>query len=494
MSWRTILLGSFLLVLLLLGTKSESLWIDEGDTAYYAVQPNFNAWMAHLLCDRNADCQFPLSMLAAWAWEKLTGPSEFALRTLNAGFALIALASMSLIGRLLGLRCLWVLLLIQPFFWFYLNEARPYMLQIASGSVLLAGFVTLRVKKGIGYGWPLFLTGSILLYYSTLLSFVTLGVFYAAVLFLVFRKDIALPKKWGWWLLLMGLVIAPGGVYYLHTVLRGVEGAKIWNVGPLNLLWIYDEIIGGLGLGPPVWQIRETARSLIHSRISLSTVTPFVLPAILALGIAWAFFVAAWNTIRKPGLGSIYPILAAVVASIVFLFAVLAVVLKKAFWARHLSPVFPVYVLLLYGALHFLVIKRYHTYHRILGLLLVALLAYSSFQVIHSERYSKDDYRGAAARALATIQAGGNVWWAGSWHCGAYYGLPISEGISNSLHLILAHDLIGEKLISHPSPKIIILSRPDIYDNSGSLQEWLKSHGYLLSDKLQSFSVYSRPE
>jgi hypothetical protein len=104
MSWRTILLGSFLLLLLLLGTKSESLWIDEGDTAYYAVQPNFSAWKAHLLCDRNADCQFPLSMLAAWGWEKLTGPSEFALRTLNAGFALIALASMSLIGRLLGLR------------------------------------------------------------------------------------------------------------------------------------------------------------------------------------------------------------------------------------------------------------------------------------------------------------------------------------------------------------------------------------------------------
>ena len=484
MSWKTALVGIILLLILLAATKSESLWIDEGDTAYYAVQPNFSSWKSHLLTDTNADCQFPLYMLGIWAWEKLTGSSEYALRSLNAGFALLAIASLALIGRQRRFRYLWMLLLIQPFFWFYLNEARPYMLQLASGAILLAGFVTLEEKKGGSLGWGLFFMGTILLYYSTLLSFVTLGVFYTVVGLLVFREKINLPKKSGWWVFLLFLVLAPGGIYYLKTILRGVQGARIWDVSPLNLVWIYDEIIGGGGLGPPVWQIREIARSLIHSGNLLSAIPSFFLASILAVGIASAFILAAWNILLHRDRGRIYQILAAMLAFIVLSLAVISIGLKKAFWARHLSPVFPVYIVLLYGIFQFLMAKRRAIPCRILGFLLMGLLTYSSIRVVCSGTYSRDDYRGAARRAMTTIQKGENVWWAGSWHCGAFYGLPILEGVSKSPHLILVQDPTLEVLLSKPIPKVIMLSRPDVYDGKNTIGSYVVTHDYRQSDQV----------
>jgi len=497
MNWKTLLLGIFLLLLLLAGTKSESLWIDEGDTAYYATQQTFAAWKGHLLTDTNADCQFPLYMFGVWAWEKIAGNSEYALRAANAILALLALASFGIIGRQLGFRYLWALLLIQPFFWFYLNEARPYMLQISAGAVLLAGFVSLKEKRGTGLGWLLFFTGTVLLYYATLLSFITLSAFYGVVGIMVLRKEIALPKKWVAWGILLTLALAPGAIYYLQTVLRGVGGAKIWAVSPLNFIWVYYEIIGGVGLGPPVWQIREIARSMIHSGMSLTTFTPFLLAAVLVLGIGWIFISSAWNVIKqikKESLqGNLFVILSIMLASIIFAFAGISIILKKAFWARHLSPVFPVYLLLLYGALHFLMADNRGIARRVFGFLLIGLLTISSFQVVCSKLHAKDDYRGAAQMAKESLKDGGHVWWAGSWHCGAYYGLPISEGVSTSPHLILLQDNPDSMLRAQSEPDLILISRSDVYDGNQTINSYALANGFHQSDSMPHiFKVWER--
>jgi hypothetical protein len=273
-------------------------------------------------------------------------------------------------------------------------------------------------------------------------------------------------------------MIAPGALYYLQTVLKGAGGARIWAVSPLNFVWVYDEIIGGVGLGPPVWQIREIARGLLHSGFSPAAITPFLLAAILALGIASAFLLSAWNLITHPGRGRTFRILAAILGIIAISFAVMSVLLKKAFWARHLSPVFPVYVLLLYGALHFLIVGQKSVPRRILGYLLIGLLTLSSFQLVFLGTYSRDDYREAARKATETLRHGGIVWWAGSWHCGAYYHLPISEGSSTSDHLILIQDPTKEVLLSEPTPELILISRADVYDGHDTINAYASANGF----------------
>jgi hypothetical protein len=37
---------------------------------------------------------------------------------------------------------------------------------------------------------------------------------------------------------------------------------------------------------------------------------------------------------------------------------------------------------------------------------------------------------------------------------------------------------MGEELISQPSPKIIILSRPDIYDSNNALRSYATIYGF----------------
>ena len=180
MNPRTAIIAALTVLLVLFATSSESLWIDEGDTACYATQQSLTDWSRHLLGDRAADCQFPLYMFLVWAWAKVAGSSEYALRSLNVVFALVAISAFALLGRSLKVPKLWLALLIQPFFWFYLNEARPYMLQLAAGAVLLTGLLLLLNGRRQPASWVALIAGLVVLYYSTLLVFVTAGAFFLA--------------------------------------------------------------------------------------------------------------------------------------------------------------------------------------------------------------------------------------------------------------------------------------------------------------------------
>lgn len=483
MNPRFWLVGAFLFVVLLGAIKPESLWIDEGDTACYAIQPDFHAWKTHLLTDTNADCQFPLYMVLVWLWAKLFGSGEYALRALNAVFAMLAIFAFAVMGRQLKLRWLWAMLLVQPFFWFYLNEARPYMLQIASGSVLLAGLVLLCEGGRKSLGWGLFFVGTILLYYSTLVSFVTLGAFFTAVLYLIWRKQLTLPPRWVAFTALLGLILAPGAIYYIQTVLRGAGGARIWSVSPLNFAWIYYEMTGGVGLGPPVWRIREVAREVIQSGISIGGVLPFVLPAVLGASVA-TVMVSYFLRIRNPSRREFSAfLLLFVFLTTIAAFAILSVLLHKAFWARHLAPIFPVYALLLYVSLRDLW-KRDHPrllLSRALAAFAWAILLASSIALLFSGVHAKDDYRSAARAALTELRKGGEVWWAGSWHCGAYYGLPIADGASTSPRLKLFQSPVQEVLTGTEIPNLILISRQDIYDEKNTLIAFAEKNGFARS-------------
>ena len=97
-------------------------------------------------------------------------------------------------------------------------------------------------------------------------------------------------------------------------------------------------------------------------------------------------------------------------------------------------------------------------------------------------------------QAKTSILKGGTVWWAADNAGALYYGVPIKHPESDLKGVYQTGNPTEAELDKLPSPDTVILSKADIYDNSGSLQEWLKSHGYILSMKLQSFSIYSRPE
>ena len=120
------------LLVCLTAINTQSYWIDEAGTAYKAMQPTLPDWWHAMRAEGNSNLQLPAYLLFAWVWEKLAGLDEFALRAGNGLWFLPGLVVMALALKRTSLWCWGVALalLFSPFAWYYLNEARPYAMQI----------------------------------------------------------------------------------------------------------------------------------------------------------------------------------------------------------------------------------------------------------------------------------------------------------------------------------------------------------------------------
>ena len=120
--------------------SSQSFWIDEAETALKAIQPTLGAWWQALYIEHNSNLQLPLYMLYAWGWARLFGVSELALHAANIPWFFLGLFAIAhSLRRQPGLRNAALLVYcLHPFVWYYLDEARPYLMQL-SGALLVAG-------------------------------------------------------------------------------------------------------------------------------------------------------------------------------------------------------------------------------------------------------------------------------------------------------------------------------------------------------------------
>ena len=125
------------LALVPLMPNSDSIWIDEAQTWRYARQPAFAGWRAEMASDKNSESQMPLGMFSAWVGARFLGTSEWAMRAPNMLWAAGSIFIFYLLGRSFNQPFLPLLLAVQPYLWFYANEARPYALQIFCGAILL---------------------------------------------------------------------------------------------------------------------------------------------------------------------------------------------------------------------------------------------------------------------------------------------------------------------------------------------------------------------
>jgi hypothetical protein len=93
--WLRAAVVASMAVMFALSVSSQSFWIDEANSALKATAPSWGAFQEYMQKDRGSDLQMPLYMASLWAWEKVAGRSEFALRALNMLFALLALFAIS---------------------------------------------------------------------------------------------------------------------------------------------------------------------------------------------------------------------------------------------------------------------------------------------------------------------------------------------------------------------------------------------------------------
>jgi hypothetical protein len=470
--------------------STQSLWIDEAQTATYATAGSFRELFAYFSSDSKSEALMPLSMTLSWIFAQFLGTSEIALRLPNLIYLALGIVFIWRLGCALAMPFTALLFAVHPYVWQYAGEARPYALQISLGAGLIAATYFVIHSKGQSFvslgglvisGW--------LLSASSLLAVLPWVGAASVVIFLWWRQRWSI-NKWHWlWACITLACFLPLGIFYLYELQKGAAGAKIWDVGLPNLFFSAYEFLGFQGLGPSRSALREAAR--VSGGLP-SLFLPYLMP-ILALGIALLAGGFQGRIPQKEAKASrnLFFFLVFLLASTTFLLFALALVAGFPFWGRHLAPLLPGAVFLI--AIWVTSSKR----AKIIPAMLISiglLWLLSALDVRFSQRFAKDDYRGAAMQANTSILKGGTVWWAADTAGAHYYAVPIKHPESDLKGVYLTANPTEAELVALPSPDTVILSKADIYDNSGSLQEWLRSHGYLLSDKLQSFSVYSRPE
>lgn len=491
----------FLLALALvpLMPSADSIWVDEAQTWRYARHTTFADVWNEFRVEKFSEAQMPLGMLGAWSWAQIFGTSEFALRAPNMLYAIGAILCFYLIGRREHLPGLPLFFAVQPYLWFYVNEARPYALQMLGGSLLLSALHQVYRGNIASIRWViLWAVGAIICSSSSMLGAIPTFAFTAAILWELFRLKY-LPKRHQIAIIAGTLLsLTALGLYYVKTLLAGSGGAKIWSVGLQNVLFSGIEFLGFAGLLPPRHELRELARSGLSQPAELLSLWPFALPTTL-LAVVLTVLVFFWLRNLKQTPRWIFACLAVFSGSAILLLLA-ALVVGFPFWGRHLAPVFPAFVAAV-GWVFFLGRRAPSLAIKISALTLLALLLASSLMLRFAPMHAKDDYRSAVALALETVNEGGTVWLAADRSAAQFYGLAtiVHDGTQleafETQGAFMANSRKAQYFASLPTPSLVILSKIDVYDTNGQLQQWLAENKYTLKGKLSAFAFfYTAPE
>lgn len=468
----------------------QSFWLDEGDTGVYAIQPDFSSWLHHLLEDRNADCQMPLTMLTSWVVASCGGLSEHALRGQNFLFGGIALWAMFSIGRRTGIRWLPLLMAVQPFFWFYMDQARPYVSQIAGGA-LLAWVIAVACRDvGASGKWLLaFSLAALGTFMTSMLTGTTIAVvFFACIIWggvpsweKTKKQILGLSLTW-----MLCLILA---AYFVWTVLRGAEGARIWVMDWKATAFIAYELLGCVGLGPSIEELRTAASASQFTALSGRLLLPLLLVfTVSILGIFYFFRSTKLLENEKRHFRACFIVLLLVSSLLVLI----SIAIHKPLWARHFSSVLP-FLVCIEG---YWISRAWSTGSvsmRALVSLFLTLLLASSLMVRFSPYFEKDDYRTAAAFALTALSEGNDVWWCAAEYTGVFYDLPVDTTgrLSTRAARVPRHysDHTFQKM---PHPNLIIITRPEVYDPKDRVRNFAKVNGFEIIASPKSFQIFAK--
>jgi hypothetical protein len=489
----------------LIAISAKSLWIDEALTAVVAIQPTLHGWWQALVQEKTSDLQMPLYMLYMWGYEKLFGAGEWALRLANLPWYVVgAVSFMCAVWRFKPTRTAFLLsflVLFSPFAWYYLDEARPYAMQIGASLLIAAALMRIRHAPNAHAG-SCFVLGVLILCGSSLL-----GMIWAAASLAIFfllqmeRRAPTLrdpnpgnPRRWNSALLLSVCLLVLFGLYYLWTVKLGARAAT-GRTGPSSILFCAYELFGFGGLGPGRLQIRSDGFAAFRGHSA--AVVLYGLLLLVVFGAA----VLSRRAIPTPVLSrterqTTLLILLCCAIPVVFILAA-GLFLHFRVLGRHFAPILPALVLIMGSGLNGLLSAR-RLWPRVLAALFYCFTICSCVSLRFAPRHDKDDYRSAAEFARTALKEGRSVWWNAAKEGAQYYHLSFSSSSSSStpaqpgfVALVLANPPTGS-LDSLVVPHIILTSKPDLYDNAGTLQKYIREHGFQPVRHFTAFTVWQR--
>jgi uncharacterized membrane protein len=377
---------------------------------------------------------------------------------------------------------------VNPFAWFYLNEARPYAMQLGLTLASIACLIRLKSQemnvKVLSQWLALLCLSTCLLSMASML-----GMIWASATFLLLPVLFSVRTLVGWvrnhLALVCGtaVVLAICAAYYLWTRWLRVQptnvGATTWQ----TLAFIFYEQLGFNGLGPGRLSLRQSGSAALKPWLPLLCVYGFL--------VCFILFVAFRELFRSYGARKVFLAITALGFPAIFLVA-------AGFWApfrvlgRHFTPLTGAIVFLftLGGIVLWRSPKRWHT----AGFsVFMAFLLLSCLSERFGSRHRKDDNRKAAAIAKNALNQRQLVWWNADFFSGLYYHVPISTESANS----------GKAwLVGFPTPDfdkveakpdlVIVSSKADIFDPADALRSFLRREGYAPQEYLTAFTIFRK--
>ncbi|MBY0467405.1 MAG: hypothetical protein K2Q07_00335, partial [Burkholderiaceae bacterium] len=365
----------------------------------------------------NSDGQLPLYHAYMWAWTEVFGDREWVLRAANLPWLVLALAGLQRAATgVVQQRWMLASFALNGFVWYYLNDARPYVLYVAGACWLTAGMLRLcragstdaAVAQGLReclLGAVVLVGGSVLGVFWVASCLLVLGLLYPAVV----RRVLNAARLQWWW---VGLTLLAGGALLAVAVHSHLSGARANQTAAFSMAGMgygLIELLGAAGLGP----------SRHDLRISVLRSNPIQLACmgLLAALSAWAVAVTWWRLPSRTRLA-----FAIAVALPLVVMVALGLVLHWRVVGRHLSAALPAVVLAHAAFLQHAAGQRHISKRLVAGALTLGLLA-GALAVRLAPRHDKDDYRQAAAWAQQSLAAGRTVLWLADERALAYYGL-----------------------------------------------------------------------
>lgn len=490
---------------------SQSYWIDEASSLIVAMAPNPSlAWKYAEMAGGSA-IQMPLYHVYLYVWHKIFGGAEWAMRASNVPWFLFAQLGFLIMLRERPKLALTACLLatVSPTVWIYLDETRPYLMQFAASCWLVAAIARLCLPR-VDAALPnanasphssaddLSGTDSSKRFLLAAAGFAFLVLFGSSLLGAVWAAGFLVAFAWLWFsssdptslklkpfapavsvfLVISGLLIG----YYAWTWPMADGGYYRADSSFLNLAYIAYDFLGFAGYGPGKLQLRSSAlNSIVRS-----------LPALLPLAaIIAALVVFALSQMNRRSLGRrifVAWTIALLVPSILVLFKLLVGSYRGL--PQHFIPAFPAVVLALASVICAAFAQKQIAWRAAAALLPLLWLG-SALDMRWRDVHAKDDYRTATKIAASALAENKEVWWAADAATAFIYLTPI--GLEEAPGRAWAMQAPSWDSIRYKyPPRVIVISKPDIYDPQGAVARYAAENQFSPVVKLQAFTIFTR--
>ncbi len=483
------------LVVAAFAVTAQSYWIDEAMSLIVAMAPALGEAWRYAQAVGAPALQAPLYHIYLYIWHKAAGSGEWAMRASNLPWFVLAQFSFLLLLRHRPKLALTACLLaaVNPAVWMYLDEARPYIMQYAAACWLVAAVA--RHAFAAPAGSPredrLAFAGAgiaaVILFGSGLTSVVWAAGLVSALVWMErpaagTSSEAPISARPRYAITGFAILLALLAAYHFWVWPGFASGGSDLKQFIKGLVYAAYEFLGFSGFGPGKLELRLSPLGSIVRHL------PAMLPLAACLGLLGIFAARQAAGLLKHRRAITAWTLSLALPAMILLGVDL--ILEQRPVPRDFLPALPAIILAL-SAIILAALAQKSLFLRAAAAAVPILWLASGLNLRWQQAHAKDDYRAAAAVAADALRDNKEVWWAADAAAAFIYLTPISmEQVPGRVWAMQGPE--WSDLRFKLPPRVIVISKPDIYDARGAVVRYAMENHFVPALQLQAITILTR--